>query len=461
MISRRIEYLLWTLATDNTQLAAYAGCSESNFSRLKSGSRRPAKDSVTIKKFVTAICAAAKDKGMTDKLKTLVVAPDCTDEELPDAVAEWIFDPRGINLPSTPWKATSKQFGEKLAAAMNVADLTNSKLSRLANVDPSYISRMKGGSRMPKNNPSLIYRICGLIAAKAFEKKRQEELTALTGQQAEDVTSMTSALFGWLYNKRGAGGSQAVGRFIDRIASMPGEAHEEEHFEIKIKPDYAKVYTGVAGLQSAVTRFLSTAAKAGNRTLLLYSDQPTGWLSGSFHTVWEELMRECLENKVRMKIIHNIEHRMLSEIFEAISSWLPLYMTGGIEPYYCTLNEGERLYSTIFIDEGHACIEATFVRGMEGTARYRYITAADELLYARQNFETVLLDCRPLIKIKQIDELSLIGKYRIFSSNGIQLYLGERDVIIQKLSTPKLSFCLEHPDLVRAIRLYIEERNMY
>ena len=66
-----------------------------------------------------------------------------------------------------------------------------------------------------------------------------------------------------------------------------------------------------------------------------------------------------------------------------------------------------------------------------------------------------------LIKIKQIDELSLIGKYRIFSSNGIQLYLGERDVIIQKLSTPKLSFCLEHPDLVRAIRLYIEERNLY
>ena len=56
MISKRIEYLLWVLATDNTQLAAYAGCSESNFSRLKSGSREPDRDSVTIRKFANAVC---------------------------------------------------------------------------------------------------------------------------------------------------------------------------------------------------------------------------------------------------------------------------------------------------------------------------------------------------------------------------------------------------------------------
>ena len=35
----------------------------------------------------------------------------------------------------------------------------------------------------------------------------------------------------------------------------------------------------------------------------------------------------------RIRIIHTVS-RALNEIFDAITQWLPLYLTGSIEPYY-------------------------------------------------------------------------------------------------------------------------------
>ncbi|MCR5816128.1 MAG: helix-turn-helix domain-containing protein [Ruminococcus sp.] len=458
MINKKIEYLLWALGTDNTQLAAYAGCSESNFSRLKSGSREPARDSVTIRKFARAICLSAADSRLTDTLKTIAGAKDIEDEMLSDAVIDWLFDTDSSTLPRTPWGIDAMQFGEKLSAVMTVAGLSNSKLSRLANIDPSYISRMRSGDRMPKNNPSLINRICAIIAAKAFEKGSEKEIFELTGQQGRDEKALTEALFGWLYDKRGSEGVLAVDRLIDSIASIQDGRHRRsEQLAMKIKTDKAEIYTGVVGLQTAVTRLLGTAAKEGNRKLFFYSDQPTGWLSGSFNSVWTELMRECLENNVKFTIIHNLDNKPL-DIFEGITNWLPLYMTGGITPYYCPLSAGERQYTTIFIDEGHACIESSFVRGMEGSARYRYITAADELLYAKQNFDIVLKNCKPFLTIKRTDEFMITGDYSVYRTGSIQISLNKREAIIQKINSPQLSFCFEHPMIIKSLQRYFEKK---
>ena len=462
MISKRIEYLLWVLATDNTQLAAYAGCSESNFSRLKSGARLPVKDSITIKKFANAVCQAARANRMTGTLTNLIKAAEDDDEHLAAAVIEWLFDENGESLPGSPWGINARQFGEKLSAAMMLAGLTNSKLSRLVNIDPSYISRMKNGSRMPKNNPSLVYRICGIIAAKSFEKGSEAELFELTSQQAGDEGALTAALFGWLYDKRSSEGTLAVGRLIDKIASIPEGSSLSSRIEpITVLYDNAEVYTGVAGLRNAAARLLGGAARRGGKQLLLFSDQPTSWLQGDYESIWTKLLRACVDKGTRIKIIHNI-NRPPAELFDAISKWLPFYMTGLVEPYYCTLNSGERQYSTVFIDVGTACVESTFVRGMEKEARYRYVTDEDELEYAKKNFELILLDCKPLIRVKQVDELDLFGKgYTTLHLEGIELRLGINDVIVYKQHDPRFSFCFEHPIMVKAFRWFIEEKNLY
>ena len=458
MISKRIEYLLWVLATDNTQLAAYAGCSESNFSRLKSGSREPDRDSVTIRKFANAVCKAARDRKMTETLRSLTKAAEADDETLSRAVIDWIFDTRDSTLPCTPWGINARQFGEKLAGSMEIAGLSSSKLSRLANIDPSYISRMKSGSRMPKNNPSLIYRICGIISGKAFEKGKEKELFELTGQAEGDVTALTAALFGWLYDKRSTEGSLAVGRLINTIAAMPDTNETVTKLaEIPVYADNSDIYTGISGLQSAVLRFLGTAAKRGRGHLMLYSDQSQEWLGGLFKPQWDALLRACLNKGIRMTIVHNLDMKP-AEMFDSINNWLPLYTTGLIKPYYCTLSRGERQSTTIFLDEGRACIHGVFVCGLEKDARYRFTTDTDELDYVKKNFEMILNDCKPLIRMIEFDDLAVAGARRIYSSGGIEMYLKQDEVIVQKVTAPKLSFCFENPTMVNTFRRFVEER---
>ncbi|WP_028510723.1 helix-turn-helix transcriptional regulator [Ruminococcus sp. NK3A76] len=464
MVSDRIGYLLWVLATDNTQLAAYAGCSESNFSRLKSGSREPSKDSLTIRKFAEAICMAASDGKMTDTLRTIINANETPNEQLSDAVIEWLFDTQDSTMPAAPSGITAAQFGEKLSAAMSVAGLSNSKLSRLANIDPSYISRMRSGSRMPKNSPSLVHRLCGIIAEKAKEKGSSETLFELTGHKPGEGSELTGVLFAWLYDHSRTEGSLAVEKLIDTISAIPGTGSagtEKARIPIQAQTDKVETYIGIEGLQSAVTRLLSSAANEGGRQLMLYSDQPILWKSGSFQSTWERLIETCIENKVRMKIIYSLDRIPFTNIFEAISKSLPVYMTGLVDSYYCTLSASMRSYRTVFLDVGHACIEGNFIRGMEREARYRYITSQDELEYIKKNYDMIMLDCKPLITVKPTDSPPVSGKYGVFTSGGIQICINEDEVIVHKLSSPHMSFCFEHPNLIKAFRRYIEEKNIY
>ena len=67
-------------------------------------------------------------------------------------------------------------------------------------------------------------------------------------------------------------------------------------------------------------------ALAKEKDLYLFSDQNIDWITAdkAFQQKWMSLMIQCVTSGVKIHIIHNIE-RNLTEIGEAIRSWLPLY----------------------------------------------------------------------------------------------------------------------------------------
>lgn len=95
-------------------------------------------------------------------------------------------------------------------------------------------------------------------------------------------------------------------------------------------------------------RFLSDAARLGGE-LWLYSDEPMGWLTDDpqFKANWAFLMLSCLKARVKIRILHNI-NRGVEEMVAAIRSWLPLYMSGLIEPYACRKPKDPRFFRTMF-----------------------------------------------------------------------------------------------------------------
>ena len=125
-----------------------------------------------------------------------------------------------------------------------------------------------------------------------------------------------------------------------------------------ILADNAVEYFGIDGIRRAAIRFLgAVAASSKPQTLKLYSDQNLTWLSSDAEFVqkWSILMCLVLKNKNQIKIIHSID-RNFSEMLIGIEKWLPLYMSGMIEGYYCKNASDSRFCHTLFLAPETAAI---------------------------------------------------------------------------------------------------------
>jgi hypothetical protein len=117
-----------------------------------------------------------------------------------------------------------------------------------------------------------------------------------------------------------------------------------------------------------------------------------------FAEKWAKLMAAVLARGNRIVIIHTIS-RDLDEMLHAISQWMPLYMSGAIEPYFYPKKRDGIFKRTLFIAPGIAAVVSGSVgTSNEGAANLLFgdktAVAAYELEYMQY-----LGMCKPLMRI--------------------------------------------------------------
>ena len=129
-------------------------------SRLLSGARKPKVNGAAAWRLVSGIYLAADEKGRTNKLCEIIrCESDCSANEIKTHLIKWLYDGEEADAakPLSPVNKTPyRAFGEKLGAAMELTGLSNIRMGRLLNIDPSYISRFRSGLRSPKANPKMM-----------------------------------------------------------------------------------------------------------------------------------------------------------------------------------------------------------------------------------------------------------------------------------------------------------------
>ena len=409
MYSERLASLMDETGSSVRQLAECAGFDRTNISRLKSGRRIPEKTGKAAARVADALIAAAEANGRKDILFDRAgIRPESSPEEARDALLEYLYD--GTPAPAQTQKQRRRKvafhtFGERLDSVMTLAGVSNIYLSRLLHVDASLISRYRTGVRTPRSNPETAEQLAHALYIQAERAGRLAELAKMMHFPAQDLDE---EYFGrWLFSfgsftEMGLNYAEKFFETFDSYSSevtIPLPSFEQAAPEEILSEDTA-VYRGTEGLRRAVIRFLGNAVLCGDEELLLYSDQDMGWMTDdpSFRVQWASLMSECVRRGTHIRIIHNID-RDLSEMSDAIRGWLPLYMSGRIEPYYSLMQKDGRFSHTIFLSPGRACIHATHVIGMEGTGIYRYSTDPEELSLLRESYLALLAEARPLVRI--------------------------------------------------------------
>ncbi|MBR6400354.1 MAG: hypothetical protein IKS17_03915 [Firmicutes bacterium] len=432
MSADKFDALLKKLDISTKDMAEFINVDRSYVIRVRNGSRvlrRGGHASVRMINGLYEYCVYTKKLG---QLKKIIGCGEDNAAVVIDALTRYLYGGSG-EMSEKPAKNTdTKQkkdeyFSYRLKAVMELTDLSNIRLSRLINVDPSLISRWRGGMSIPRDSKmqehlcrTLIKRVC--MGSGADELAR---ILSLPAEELEVEEHGVKCLKKWLFGRQ-PGNNAIVESLLagidnmspaDKMTALP---FEEAANRIDVN-DKAEVYTGIDGMRRAVIRLLGNAVENRYRELFLYSDQSMEWLTGdrSYLIKWFSLMSEALKRGTRIKIIHNID-RGTAEMTGAIKNWLPLYMTGNINSYYSTRLNGSRFSNTLFLAPGHACIYNNHVSGFEELARYSYYTSAEDLEKCGEMFDMLMKNCRELIKIELPHRMKKMNS-SIIETNGVNV----------------------------------------
>jgi len=296
-------------------------------------------------------------------------------------------------------------FAEKLDFLMTLTKTTNSALAARVALDASYISRLRRGKRLMPKDEGIIQGMAASLARRVVEDYQKRalsdalKLASLPG----DAGAFAEELARWLLHDAAAG-AERVGMFLSGLSGLGNRsapARPPEDCQLPFPLDAMSVYYGVEGKRRAAEYFLcEVAAGEKPQTLLLFSDESTAWMTEDpvFAERWAKLMGRVLSRGNRIKIIHTIS-RELDEMLSAISQWMPLYMSGAIEPYFYPKKRDGIFKRTLFIAPETAAVVSNSVGDQ--------IAAAANILYRdpaavgsfAEEFRQYLRLCRPLMRI--------------------------------------------------------------
>lgn len=370
------------------ELSEKTGLSAATLSRYRSGERMP--NSEQLHKLLTGLSTLAQEKQIKE------ISPESVRADF------------GIFLKKTTFDY--ELFTANLNALILVLDISVSKLARALNFDPSYLSRIRLGQRNPANYEELIDGICRYVTRNYHNDEKKAEIAELIGCSPDNLLSESSyfsTLHQWLGN--GTAGTQ---NYINDFLAKLDEFNLDEyiraiHFdELKVPPSApfqlptTKTYYGVEAMkQGELDFFKSTVLSKSTKPVFMCSDMPMEDMAKDldFSKKWMFAIAMTLKKGLHINMIHNID-RPFKEMMLGLESWIPLYMTGQVSPYYLKGTHNS-IYNHFHYVSGQVALVGEGIQGFHNEGKYYLTKNKEEVTYYQKKAERLLEKANPLMEI--------------------------------------------------------------
>ncbi len=364
---------------------------------------------------------------------------------------------------------------------MTTFSISNSRLALALSVDPSLISRWRSGSRTPSRKNRYIENIAAFFASRVDKTSQLTAMlevlnlpTTLTLNNAQ----LEKSLKLWLENE-----ASSEDNMIDNILNQlqtygqPRPLPAQPVGELSL-PDgtqtVGQTYYGIRGKQAGVLQFLSMVlAHPTPTTINLYSDESMDWLTSDpeYYLVWGYIATMMLGKGHRIRVIHTLQ-RDITEMHEAIERWMPLYMTGSIEPFYYPRYREQIFRRTLFVAPGIASFTSISLPDTASTAAHHLSTDMRTIQGLAEEFNRFLAFCRPLMKVVKGDHLNSFPALRaeleqqsgnmiasgVFPSS-LTLPTGILNEVLYKNSQDRERVIDQHMERTKVFERYLQENN--
>ena len=387
-------------------LAEAAGLSAPSLSRYRTGERTPGRGSAVLTALSDALADMARAKG------------------LPDMDADTLH--RAF-LQCDEYAGTDrKMLRENFNALIEVMGLSVAKLCRCANYDPSTIFRFRRGERQPAEPEQFAAAVASYISREMDGPAQREVAAALLGCAADDLGDRAAycrRVQDWLLGSH-APREDSVSRFLTKLDEFDlNEYIRSVHFdELKIPTapfqlPTSRSYSGLRQMMDSELDFMKAAVLSrSTEPVFMYSDMPMAEMAQDpeFPKKWMLGMALLLKKGLRLQIIHNID-RNLPEMMLGLESFIPMYMTGQIEPYYFKSPQGGVFLHFLRVS-GTVALAGEAVSGHHSEGRYYLTNNRAEVAYYRRRADALLENAKPLAEIYRADGASRLNAFLLADS---------------------------------------------
>lgn len=388
------------LNCSSKKLSNESGLSESVISRYRSGERTPVKNSEQLNKLTKALFNIAKDSGKNKYTFDKIVS-----------------DFNGV-LTSDDFDYTT--FSNNLNTLITSLNINTHEMSKYIVFDASHISRIRYGKAKPSNPVEFSNKICSYILNRYKNSDDINNLMMVIGCKKSDLSSekIYSTLFNWLTSEMVPVKSQ-VSDFLHHLDSFNLDDYIKiiKFDELKVPsiPFYkakTKHYYGIEEMkQGELNFFKGTVLSKSREDIFMCSDMPMEDMAKDidFGKKWMFAIAMCLKKGHHLNIIHNLD-RPFNEIMLGLESWIPIYMTGQISPYYLS-NLKNNLYNHLNYVSAAAALSGECINGFHNKGMYYLTTNKNEIEYYKEKSDLLLKKAKPLMEIYRE---SNIKEYHLF-----------------------------------------------
>ena len=404
--SEQLNKYIKQIECSSKDLVISSGLTSSVISRYRRGDRTPSLKSKQLEQLTDGLYKLSLTREM-----------NITKEEIYTALSDTLND------ISIDFEQLSKNFNNLVTTLnINVAEL-----SRLSSYDASFLSRIRTGNGNPSHPKDFATTVCNFIMKKYTsddDKKAVALLINSTLEELENNLNYFNKLFNW-FTTNSTPSHNYIDDFLTNLDKFDlNEYIKAIHFdEMKVPfvPFYkaiSKTYYGIEEMKKGELDFFkATVLSKNNDPIFMCSDMPMEDMAQDieFGKKWMFAIAMTLKKGFHLNIIHNLD-RPFNEMMLGLESWIPIYMTGQVSPYYFK-GLKDNIYCHFNYVSGTAALFGECINGHHNKGKYTLTTNKNDISYYKTKSKILLNKATPLMEIYKKENKNLYSSFITASAN--------------------------------------------
>jgi transcriptional regulator with XRE-family HTH domain len=383
-------------------LAEKSGLSAATISRYRSGDRTQEDGSENFARLINGIVSIAESKGI----------PDISEQSVSDS-----FSPYARN------SVDIAHFQKNFHTLLTVVPINISDLARFLNFDPSYISRIRNGQRQPANPTEFARKISAFVARHCQTEEQKAVISSLLHCPMEELSNYTDfqvRLTDWLLAGEGAV-KDSMTVFLEKLDEFNLDEYIHViHFDklkvpsVPFQIPTSRTYWGISEMMESELDFLkATVLSKSTAPVIMYSDMPMKEMAKDpeFPKKWMFGMALMLKKGLHLYQIHNLD-RSFDEMMLGLESWIPMYMTGLISPYYLKNTQNNTFLHLLKVS-GSAALSGEAITGYHENGKYYLTKSRREVEYYQRRANELLKNADSLMDIYRSEREAELNTFLI------------------------------------------------